>query len=86
MAEIFLTDGTVRRAALVAQQDGQRMAALPCALVAHALATRTAIAAGAWTAYEFLGANALLEQLTAAGFELACTNSKRVHSRFCASP
>jgi len=86
MAEIFLTDGTVRRAALVAREDGQRMAALPCALVAHALAAHTAIAAGAWTAYEFLGANALLEHLTAAGFELACANSKRVHSRFCASP
>jgi hypothetical protein len=75
MSEVFLRDGTTRRAALVARQDGQRMAALPCALVAHALAAGTAIAGGTRTAYEFLGAEALLEQCAAAGFELMCANA-----------
>jgi hypothetical protein len=35
MTEVSFSDGTTRRAALVALQEGQRMAALPCALVAH---------------------------------------------------
>jgi hypothetical protein len=77
MTELFFSDGTTRRAALVARQEGQRMAALPCTLVAHALAAGTPVAAGAWTAYEFLGADALLDQLTAAGFEQNCTDSCR---------
>jgi hypothetical protein len=75
MTEIFFTDGTVRRAALVARRDGQRMAALPCALAAHALATGAQTAGGACTAYELLGAEALLNRLTAAGFELVLTST-----------
>jgi hypothetical protein len=70
MTGIFFEDGSTRSAALVARQDGQRMAALPCALVARAIALGTQVKAGAWTAYEFLGPERLIEQLTAAGFEL----------------
>jgi hypothetical protein len=76
MTEIFFEDGSIRSAALVARQDGQRMAALPCALVAHAVALGTQVKAGAWTAYEFLGPDRLIEQLTAAGFELNSSNSR----------
>jgi hypothetical protein len=46
------------------------MAALPCALVARALATGDLAIRGAATAYEFLGAGTLLEKLVEAGFEL----------------
>jgi hypothetical protein len=70
MAELFLEDGAVRRATLLARQDGQRMAALPCALVARALSAGDVGPRGAMTAYEFLGAAPLLEGLAAAGFEL----------------
>jgi hypothetical protein len=70
LTELFLADGSVRRAALLARTDGQRMAALPCALVAHALSNGSLAATGALTAYEFLGAKDLLEGLVAAGFEL----------------
>ena len=70
MTELFLADGTVRRATLLAREDGQRMAALPCALVAQTLSAKAGGACGARTAYEFLGAPPLLEQLVAAGFEL----------------
>ena len=41
MTELFCADGSVRWAALAGRQDGQRMAALPCALVAHALSNRS---------------------------------------------
>jgi hypothetical protein len=70
MSELFLTDGSVQRAALIAHRDGQRMAALPCALVARALHDGAVQRAGATTAYEFLGARTLLEKLVQAGFEL----------------
>jgi hypothetical protein len=70
MTELFYPDGSTRRAALVGRRDGQRMAALPCALVARALADGSATLSGAVTAYECLGVDRLLELLTAAGFEL----------------
>src|SRR5262249_434890 len=38
MTELFYPDGSVRRAAVSGRRDGQRMAALPCAFVAAALA------------------------------------------------
>jgi hypothetical protein len=68
--ELFWPDGVTRRAALHATRDGQRMAALPCALVGRALAEGTASSRGALTAYELLGAEPLLEGVTAAGFRL----------------
>jgi hypothetical protein len=70
MSELFLSDGSVRRAALVGRRDGQRMAALPCALVARALSHGAVPVRGAAAAYEFLGAGALLQNLIEAGFEL----------------
>jgi saccharopine dehydrogenase-like NADP-dependent oxidoreductase len=70
MAELFLADGSVRRAAISGQHDGQRMAALPCALVAQALSDGEARVRGAATAYEFLGAEALVTGLVRAGFHL----------------
>jgi hypothetical protein len=70
MTELFYVDGSVRRAALVARRDGQRLAALPCALAAHALARGEIKGWGARTAYELLEAGTLLERLTAEGFEL----------------
>jgi hypothetical protein len=70
MTELFFADGSARRAALVARRDGQRMAALPCAAVARALAEGGVTVRGAATAYECLGAAELLGQLTAEGFEL----------------
>ena len=70
MAELLYPDGSHRWAALVARREGQRMAALPCALAALALGQGTIPTAGAWTAYELLGAGPLLDGLVAAGFEL----------------
>jgi hypothetical protein len=70
MSELIYGDGSVRWASLVARRDGQRMAALPCALVARTLSEGDGQIGGAVTAYEFLGARALLEKLVAAGFEL----------------
>lgn len=69
MAELFVQGGAVRWAALLARQDGQRMAAVPCARVAQALSEDNVPRQGALTAYEFLGAKALLDELVAAGFE-----------------
>src|SRR5262249_7741918 len=68
MTELFWADGSVRRAALLARRDGQRMAALPCALAAHALCSGPS-KPGVAPVYELLG-GALLERLTAEGFEL----------------
>jgi len=70
MTELFFRDGSVSRAALVACRDGQRMAALPCALVAQALLEGPGGKIGATTAYQFLGACLLLEKLVQFGFHL----------------
>jgi hypothetical protein len=69
MAELLDGDGSMRRAALHAARDGQRLAAVPAALVAHALETGAATRRGAFTAYEMLGAETLVSQTQAAGFE-----------------
>jgi short subunit dehydrogenase-like uncharacterized protein len=72
LAELTWADGTLRRAALHAARHGQRLAALPAALVAEVLAAPTpaaAVRAGACTAYELLGAETLVAQVAAAGFE-----------------
>jgi hypothetical protein len=70
MTELFFADGGVRRAAVAGGRDGQRLAALPCALAAHALARGAVRARGALTAYEYLGAAGLLRQVAERGFEL----------------
>lgn len=69
MAELFWPDGTIRRAALHSAHDGQRLAALPAAVAAHALAQGSAVVRGAVTADELLGAEALVSAVVAAGFE-----------------
>ena len=69
MVELFYPDRSIRRAALVARSEGQRMAALPAALVAHALANGARLK-GSQTAYEALGAAPLLQSAVAAGFDL----------------
>jgi len=69
LTELFFADGSVRRASLSGATEGQRMAALPCALVAEELARGTT-KAGAMTAYEFLGARPLIDGLLAAGYQL----------------
>jgi hypothetical protein len=73
MTELFYPDGSTRRAALVGRRDGQRMAALPCAYVARALAEGRPLRSGMGTVYDLLGAGPLLDRLTAAGFELHTT-------------
>lgn len=70
MTELFCADGVARRAAIAAADDGQRLAALPCALVARALNENKVGARGALTAYDALGARTLIDDLTAAGFTL----------------
>jgi hypothetical protein len=70
MSELFLADGTVTSAALSGRTDAQRMAALPCALVARALSEDCIAAPGALTAYDFMGARTLLDKLVEAGYEL----------------
>ncbi len=71
MTELFFHDGSRRRATLLAREQGQRMAALPCALVARSLCLESVTSFGAMTAYESLGAHALLNALTQHGFELS---------------
>ena len=70
LTELFPQEGPARQAALLARHDGQRMAALPCALVARALSAGRGSPSGALTAYEFLGSKTLLRGLTSEGFEL----------------
>ena len=56
-------------AAIVAPAEGQRMAALPCALAAKALLEGMSLP-GACTVYELLGAEQMLRDLVAGGFAL----------------
>jgi hypothetical protein len=53
---------------------GQRMAALPAAFVAGGLYEGSVATRGVVTAWEALGAESLIERLTAAGYELAATD------------
>jgi hypothetical protein len=73
--ELFFVDGSTRRATLLARKDGQRIAALPCAMVAQALCSGTTRARGMLTACDFLGADALLDRLVAEGCELSTGNN-----------
>jgi hypothetical protein len=74
LVELFFQSGRVARAALSGAQDGQRMAALPCALAARALLDRPASDAtaprGTLLAFELLGVRPMLESLVAAGYTL----------------
>ena len=66
MSELFYDD-QARWAALSSAEDGQRMAALPAALAARALAAGTE-KTGAMPGYELLGARTLVEGVAAEGF------------------
>ncbi|HLW64542.1 MAG TPA: saccharopine dehydrogenase NADP-binding domain-containing protein [Gemmataceae bacterium] len=74
MTELFSSDGTTSRATMLSHTEGQRMAAWPCVLTAEALAKSQPNRVGACTAYEFLGAEPMLMQMTGAGFELHYSN------------
>jgi hypothetical protein len=65
LVELKWPDGTGRRASLVGDQ---RMAALPCALAAAALASGDPVRPGAATAYELLGHRELLQAMAASGY------------------
>jgi hypothetical protein len=69
VADVFWPDGTARREGLHAHRDGQRLAAVPAALVARALEDDASLPRGAFTAYELLGAEALVAAVEQAGFE-----------------
>ena len=65
LVELSWSDGTARRASLVGDQ---RMASLPCALAAGALASGDCARPGAATAYELLGHRELLQAMAACGY------------------
>jgi len=69
MTEFFFADRAPCRAAMLAPTEGQKMAAWPCVLAADSLVRAEAERIGASTAYEFLGAEPMLKQMIAAGFE-----------------
>jgi hypothetical protein len=68
--DLWAPGGARATAALGAASDAQRMAALPAAFVARDLYSGNPGRRGLATAYETLGADALIERLTAAGYEL----------------
>jgi hypothetical protein len=70
LVELGWPEGTVRRASLVGDQ---RMAALPCALVATALARGDRARPGVSTAYEVLGYRELLQAMAARGYPATLT-------------
>jgi len=71
MVELFWPDGRRAARAVVASDEGQRMGALPCAAVAHALATGTPLAiAGVRAPTEVAPAPMLLAELESAGLRL----------------
>lgn len=71
LVELTWPDGTVRRAALACEENGQRMAALPAALAATALASGDRARPGTMTAYELLGHRELLHTMAASGYPAA---------------
>jgi hypothetical protein len=77
MTELFYEDGLVRRASLSGGRDGQRMAALPCALVGRVLCAGVPSRYGVATAYELLGAGPLLEGIGVEGFTLRRSEGQR---------
>jgi len=70
MVELEWSDGRRAARALVAAEGGQRMAALPCTVVAHALATGAASAVGVRSPTEVVPAADLLGALEGAGLRV----------------
>lgn len=67
-AELWLADGSMRRAAVVALEHGQRMAALPAVYVAEKLCLTAECPAGALAGYELLGGPQLITKLVTDGY------------------
>ena len=74
MTELFWPDGTARSATMHSGQDGQRMAALPCAVATERLCRAEQTMHGSLTAYELCGGKSLLQQLETEGFQLTVTH------------
>lgn len=70
LVELSWEDGRRAARALVADEEGQRMAALPCAVVADALATGAATVTGVQPPTAVVSAGALLSALQAAGLRI----------------
>jgi Saccharopine dehydrogenase NADP binding domain len=77
--QVELWDGHGRcvTASLGGPREGQRMAALPAAFVARDLVENRIMTRGFLTAWEALGARALLDRLRAAGFDLRVQDASR---------
>jgi short subunit dehydrogenase-like uncharacterized protein len=74
LAELFWPDGERRFAALGSAIDGQRAAALPCAIAAARLAERReSDPVGVVTPWEIFGVQPFLDELCAAGYTLTST-------------
>ena len=67
MSELFWPDGENHRVAVVAREQGQRMAALPAVYAAEQLGTENINATGASTCVDLLGAEKLLDRLVQDG-------------------
>ena len=71
MSELFWPDGKSVRVAVVAREQGQRLAALPAVYVAKALCDPSQdVQYGAVTAVDVLGADGLLTRLAEDGYEV----------------
>jgi hypothetical protein len=70
MTELFLGGGRVVRAVLHGAEAAQTMAALPCSRSADRLRAAPPPRPGAQTAYDLLGARALLDAIVAEGYTL----------------
>ena len=70
MSELFWTDGQTQSVAVLAREQGQRMAALPAVYVAEHVCRKSAPAVGAQTCVDLLGADQLLNLLAADGCEI----------------
>jgi hypothetical protein len=70
LVELTWRDGRRAARALVADADGQRMASLPCTVIADALATRSAPVVGVHPPTDVVAAPALLAALESAGLRV----------------
>jgi hypothetical protein len=70
LVELEWSDGRQASRALVADDGGQRMAALPCALIAHALAAGAPAVVGVHPPTDVVAPSALLAALEAAGMRV----------------
>jgi hypothetical protein len=70
MVELAWADGRRAARAVVASDEGQKMGALPCAVIAHALATGTVGVTGVRAPTEVWPAQALLADLASAGLRV----------------